>query len=420
MALSVTSAASHAAAAAAGGRASGRVSWSWQQAVAGSKHYGRCYYELSKTRLSLLVVATAAAGYAMGSGENIDWAGMGWTSLGTFLAAASANTWNQVYEASNDSLMRRTRRRPLPAGRMGVAHAVAWALATGGMGVAILASKTDPLTASLGAANIGLYALVYTPMKQIHVANTWVGAVVGAIPPLMGWSAASSGHLSPGSFLLAGALYFWQLPHFMALAWMGRRDYAAGGYRMLSLCDPSGRRTAAAALRNAAYLMPLGAAAVAVGCTSMPFLYENVILTGGYMAAAVPFLQTPSSSSARHLFRVSLLYLPALMAAMLVHRVPQTHKQQQEQNSYNYSQQDSQLHRRDYVTGLGYGDDDEDRVTACLVSTPRMKEEHVWVAEGERRRGLLPIEPRQNTLPPVAYYSAAPFPFLPVPHYTPQ
>ncbi|CAI5526503.1 unnamed protein product, partial [Closterium sp. Naga37s-1] len=210
---------------------------------------------------SLLVVATAAAGFVMGSGDNVDWAGLGWTSLGTFLAAASANTWNQVYEVANDALMKRTRGRPLPAGRMTRQHAIAWGLLTGASGLAILATQTNSMTAGLGAANILLYAGVYTPLKQLHIANTWVGAVVGAIPPLMGWAAASGG-LDWGAGVLAGALYLWQMPHFLALAWLCRKDYAAGGYRMLSLADPTGRRTAAAALRNCCYMLPLGLAAV--------------------------------------------------------------------------------------------------------------------------------------------------------------
>ncbi|CAI5522896.1 unnamed protein product [Closterium sp. Naga37s-1] len=281
------------AAGATAGRAAGVSVW---------KHYGRCYYELSKTRLrwvgacaehslsspfslcpsppvfrplhpspppvfrtlapltladscplcpvppasclslpcaprtplrashppSLLVVATAAAGFVMGSDDRVDWAGLGWTSLGTFLAAASANTWNQVYEVANDALMKRTRGRPLPAGRMTRQHAIAWGLLTGASGLAILATQTNSMTAGLGAANIALYAGVYTPLKQLHIANTWVGAVVGAIPPLMGWAAASGG-LDAGAAVLAGALYLWQMPHFLALAWLCRKDYAAGG-----------------------------------------------------------------------------------------------------------------------------------------------------------------------------------------------
>eukprot|EP00191_Tetraselmis_sp_GSL018_P003206 CAMPEP_0177604474 /NCGR_PEP_ID=MMETSP0419_2-20121207/16139_1 /TAXON_ID=582737 /ORGANISM="Tetraselmis sp., Strain GSL018" /LENGTH=354 /DNA_ID=CAMNT_0019098463 /DNA_START=467 /DNA_END=1529 /DNA_ORIENTATION=- len=246
---------------------------------------------------------------------------MAWTSLGTLGAAACANTLNQVYEAKPDSLMKRTMKRPLPSGRISRPHALAFAAAAGTAGVWVLATKANALTAGLGLCNIGLYAAVYTPLKAVSVANTWVGAVVGAVPPLMGWAAAA-GDLTPGAAALAGVLYWWQMPHFLALAWMCREDYAAGGYRMLSLLDASGRRTAACALRNCAYLMPLGILAVCLGVTTDAFAYENAIISGGMAATAAAFYQSPSTRAARVLFRASLLHLPLLMGAMILHRVP--------------------------------------------------------------------------------------------------
>lgn len=283
----------------------------------------RDYKQLSKARLSALVVSTAAAGYAAGSQESIDWAGMGWTALGTAMAASSANALNQLYEVANDARMKRTAMRPLPAGRMSRLHALAFALAAGGGGVWLLADKTNATTAALGAANILLYAGVYTPLKQLSVVNTWVGAVVGAVPPLMGWAAAA-GTLDIGSLLLASGLYFWQMPHFMALAWLCRADYAAGGYRMLSLVDPTGRRTAACALRNSAYLFPLGALATWLGVTTPYFAYESAFITAGMLLTAAKFYSSPSNANARLLFRASLLHLPLFMAAFLVHRRPNT------------------------------------------------------------------------------------------------
>ena len=150
-----------------------------------------------------------------------------WTSLGTFLCSASANTFNQVFEVRNDGCMARTMRRPLPSGRCSRRHAAAFGVAAGLAGVLLLREKTNDLTARLGACNIGLYALCYTPLKQVHWLNTWVGAVVGAVPPLMGWAAARDA-LEPQAMVLAAALYFWQMPHFMALAWMARDDYVRG------------------------------------------------------------------------------------------------------------------------------------------------------------------------------------------------
>ena len=179
----------------------------------------------------------------------------------------------------------------------------------------------NPTTAALGAANIALYAGCYTPLKQLSVDNTWVGAVVGAIPPLMGWAGAA-GELQPGAAVLAGLLYFWQLPHFMALAYLHRVDYAAGGYRMLPIVDPTGRRTAGVALRNALYMVPLGAVACALGVTTPPFAWEAAALSGGLVAAASVFWASPTQGTARKLFLLTLGHLPALQAAAVLHRVP--------------------------------------------------------------------------------------------------
>ncbi|CAN4126038.1 unnamed protein product [Withania somnifera] len=237
-----------------------------------AKHYGRCYWELSKARLSMLVVATSGTGYILGSSSAIDYMGLFCTCAGTMMVAASANSLNQVFEVKNDAKMNRTKKRPLPSGRISIPHAVTWASSAGILGTALLASKVNMLAAGLGASNLVLYAFVYTPLKQIHPINTWVGAVVGAIPPLLGWAAAS-GQVSLNGMLLPAALYFWQIPHFMALAYLCRKDYADGGFRMFSLADASGQRTASVAVRNCLYLLPLGY--LAYDCES--FFYIGIL-----------------------------------------------------------------------------------------------------------------------------------------------
>jgi UbiA prenyltransferase family len=153
--------------------------------------------------------------------------------------------------------------------------------------------QVNPLTAALGVGNIVLYAACYTPLKQMHPINTWVGAIVGAIPPLMGWTAAT-GSIDPGGMFLAGVLYFWQLPHFMSLAWMCKEDYARGGHRMISLLDTSGRRTAAVALRNSLAMVPLGLCAVHLGVAHSPFIYESVALSLVFALSASAFYTRPS------------------------------------------------------------------------------------------------------------------------------
>lgn len=153
--------------------------------------------------------------------------------------------------------------------------------------------QTNALTAGLGVANIALYASIYTPLKQLHPVNTWVGAVVGAIPPLMGWAAAS-GTLDPAAGFMAAVLYFWQLPHFMALAWLCKDDYARGGHRMISMFDRTGRRTAGVALRNAIYMVPLGLAAVSMGLFHPAFTYESVGLSMMLALSASAFYTKPA------------------------------------------------------------------------------------------------------------------------------
>lgn len=281
------------------------------------------YKQLSKLRLSGLVTATAAAGFVAASTESIDWKTFGWTSLGTMLCSSSANALNQLYEIANDARMTRTCIRPLPQKRMSRGHAAVFAMITGLSGVYILADKVNATTAWLGGGNIALYAMVYTPLKQISIINTWVGAVVGAIPPLMGWAGAI-GTLDAGAFLLSAGLYFWQMPHFMALAWLCRKDYAAGGYKMLSLVDPTGKRTAACALRNCMYLLPLGPLSTWLGITSPYFAYESAFISAGMLLTAATFYAKPSNMNARILFRASLVHLPVFMAAFLLHRIPNT------------------------------------------------------------------------------------------------
>ncbi|CAN8318444.1 unnamed protein product [Cochlearia groenlandica] len=358
-----------AAAAATTGLISSRVA-----AAAGlGHHYARCYWELSKARLSMLVVATSGTGYIMGTGSAaINFPGLCYTCAGTMMIAASANSLNQIFEISNDSKMKRTMQRPLPSGRISVPHAVAWATIAGTSGACLLASKTNMMAAGLASANLVLYAFVYTPLKQLHPINTWVGAVVGAIPPLLGWAAAS-GQISYNSMILPAALYFWQIPHFMALAYLCRNDYAAGGYKMLSLFDPSGKRIAAVALRNCFYMVPLGFIAYDWGLTSSWFCIESTLLTLAIAATSFSFYRDRNMQKARKMFHASLLFLPVFMSGLLLHRV---------------SVDDQQP----LVGGLS-------NLASGEVRTQRRK--------------------KRTSRPPVAYASAAPFPFLPAPSYYP-
>ncbi|XP_045817824.1 protoheme IX farnesyltransferase, mitochondrial-like [Trifolium pratense] len=347
------------------------------------RHYGNCYSELSKARLSLLVVATSGTGFVLGSGGAVDLSMLSYTCFGTMMVAASASTLNQVFEIKNDAIMRRTSQRPLPAGRITIPHAVAWASSVGLAGTAVLATQTNMLAAGLAASNLILYSFVYTPLKQIHPVNTWVGAVVGAIPPLLGWAAAS-GDISLNSLILPAALYFWQIPHFMALAYMCRDDYAAGGFKMYSLADPSGRKTALVAMRNSIYLIPLGFLAYDWGVTSGWFCLESTALTLAISAAAFSFYRDRTKERARRMFHASLLYLPVFMAGLLVHRRTD-------------NQQFLEVNAKGFVE------------SSSSVETPEIDDKN----GNQKIKG----RHRNRARPPVAYASVAPFPFLPAPSY---
>ncbi|XP_047967020.1 protoheme IX farnesyltransferase, mitochondrial-like [Salvia hispanica] len=346
------------------------------------RHYSRCYWELSKARLSMLVVATSGTGYILGSGSSIDYLGLCCTCAGTMMVAAAANSLNQVFEVKNDAMMKRTRLRPLPSGRITRPHAVMWASSMGLAGTALLACETNMLAAGLAASNLVLYAFVYTPLKQIHPVNTWVGAIVGAIPPLLGWAAAS-GQISLNSMVLPAALYFWQLPHFMALAYLCRKDYADGGFKMFSLADPSGYRTAWVALRNCLYLLPLGYLAYDWGIASGWFCVESTLLALAISSTAGLFLVNRTTKNARRMFHASLLYLPVFMGGLLVHRR--------------------------YDRELSLAVENSNQLAESTLSSS---------LDGELTESS---SPRKNRRPapsraPVAYASVAPFPFLPAPY----
>ncbi|XP_022722844.1 protoheme IX farnesyltransferase, mitochondrial-like isoform X1 [Durio zibethinus] len=356
-----------------------------RDAIQLARHYGRCYWELSKARLSLLVVATSGTGYVLGSGNAVDLAGLCCTCAGTMMVAASANSLNQVFEINNDAKMKRTRQRPLPSGRITVPHAVTWASSVGFSGTALLAFKANMLAAGLAASNLVLYAFVYTPLKQIHPVNTWVGAVVGAIPPLLG-SVAASGEISLNGLILPAALYFWQIPHFMALAYLCRDDYAAGGYRMFSLADPSGQRTAAVAFRNCLYLIPLGFIAYDWGVATGWFCVESTLITLAISAAALSFYRDRTTQKARRMFYASLLYLPVFMSGLLFHRLS------------------------DNQRCLA---DNPDRIVELSSTSQDLTES----GEDYQKKKVRHLTAGPQARSPVAYASIAPFPFLPVPSY---
>jgi len=275
---------------------------------------------LSKARLSLLVVSTTstgflAAGYpALASSPSA----LVVASVGTFLCSCSAGALNQIYEADRDSRMRRTRKRPMVTGALSPEIAKAFALASGAAGTASLAA-VDTTAAALGVANIILYAGLYTVSKPVTEWNTWIGAAVGAIPPVMGYCAAGGGMLDPPAIALASALYLWQFPHFMALNWMYREDYARGGYEMVATNDPTGERTAGVIVRYAAALSTIPIICWATDITGVMFVVEGFALNGYAAYVAWKFKKSRTNGNARKVFLCSLGYLPCWMMLFLLH-----------------------------------------------------------------------------------------------------
>ncbi len=281
----------------------------------------RAYPELTKIRLTALVVATTAVGFMMAGGGHHNGATLVWTVLGTALAAAGAMALNQVIEVARDARMERTKNRPLPAGVLTARHGLVFGILVAGGGIAMLAAGANILTALLGLTVVLVYTLVYTPLKPRSPLCTLAGAVCGAIPPMMGWTATGT-PLGFGAWLLAGVLFLWQIPHFLALAWLYRDDYARGGFRMLPVVDASGRATGQAAVLYSMALLPVGVLAALGGMTGWKFAAGSLALTGVLVGLALALASRKSDAVARRLFLATLIYLPLLLGLMVSDRVP--------------------------------------------------------------------------------------------------
>ncbi|KAJ3060148.1 Protoheme IX farnesyltransferase, mitochondrial [Podochytrium sp. JEL0797] len=240
------------------------------------------------------------------------------TTAGTGLCVTSANSLNQWIEAPYDAQMKRTRLRVLVTHSISGLHAFSFGIASGLAGVATLYVFVNPITAALGLANIVLYAGIYTPMKRFSIYNTWVGALVGAIPPIMGWTACT-GTLDPGALLMGAILFAWQFPHFNALSWNLRPDYSKAGYHMMSVTNPS--LNSRVALRYAISLIPLSILAPVVGISTWTFAPVSVVVNGVFAVAALRFWRESNDKTARELFFASLLHLPVLLGLLMVFKV---------------------------------------------------------------------------------------------------
>lgn len=289
--------------------------------AATAANHPRDLFALTKPRITLMVLITSAAGYFLAAGGRPAFGSMLLALLGIGLVASGTSGLNQVWERDVDAQMLRTRRRPIPTGR--VTPAAGWiftgTLAT--VGVVFLALVVNLLTAGLAALSVVTYVFMYTPLKRVSSLSTLVGAVPGALPIMGGWTAAR-GELGPGAWALFGIMFFWQLPHFLALAWLFREDYQRGGLKMLGVDDPDAHQTRVHSVLYASALLPASLFPVAIGLSGPFYLVVALALGVLYGWAALRFWVSADVRSARRLFRVSLLYLPILLLMLSVDRGP--------------------------------------------------------------------------------------------------
>lgn len=277
---------------------------------------GKYCMMLSKFRLTSLVVMTSMAGYALAPAP-FELTTFALCAVGTGLISAAANSINQYHEVPFDAQMSRTKNRVLVKGLLEPTHAIGFAALTSIAGINMLYFGVNPLTAALGAGNLILYTSVYTPMKRMSILNTWLGSVVGSIPPLMGW-AGCTGSLDAGALVLGIILYSWQFPHFNALSWNLRPDYSRAGYRMMAVTDPGLCRRVA--LRHTGIITATCLGSSYLDVTNVWFALESLPLNIYFMYLAWQFYRKSDSNSSRKLFRFSLIHLPVLMLLMLVNK----------------------------------------------------------------------------------------------------
>jgi protoheme IX farnesyltransferase len=278
------------------------------------------FLALTKPRLNLLVLVTTMAGLYLGAPDGVGlWLAVH-TIVGTALVAGGAAALNQVWERETDAHMRRTQSRPLPRGRLGVAEGTWFGMVLALAGVAQLMLGANPAAAAVAVVTLISYVLVYTPLKTRTSLATLVGAVPGALPPVIGWAAAT-GEITLPALVLFGIVFFWQMPHFLAIAWMYRDDYARAGIPLLPVVEPDGMRTGRQALLYTAALWPVSLMPALVGLAGASYSAIATSLGLVFIWLSIVFARQRSNDAARRLFFFSITYLPILLAALVADRL---------------------------------------------------------------------------------------------------
>jgi protoheme IX farnesyltransferase len=288
-------------------------------AIAGPHARALDFVALAKPRLNVLVVASTLAGYAMADGESLGLVRVCGLLLGTGLVAGGASAFNQVMERDLDALMKRTRTRPLPDQRLQPAEGLLFGGAITLAGVLMIAASANLLAAAVAVATLLSYVVVYTPLKRRSSFGTIIGAIPGALPPVIGW-AASSAAVPTAAWTLFGIMFLWQLPHFLAIAWMYREDYARAGFPMLAVLEPDGRSTGRQSVVYAAALVPVSLAPTLMGMTGAIYFAGALVLGLAFLWLTLQFARTRAVRDARRVFFGSITYLPLLWILMIANK----------------------------------------------------------------------------------------------------
>jgi protoheme IX farnesyltransferase len=291
-------------------------------AVAVSETHTRTadFVALTKPRLNLLVIATTAAGYYLGTGAQFDPITFVNLTIGTALVAGGSAAYNQILEKRVDALMERTRWRPLAAGRLGAREAFWFATTLSLAGLAWLAISTNWLATAVAFVTLATYVALYTPLKlKTHFA-TVVGAIPGALPPMIGWAAATN-TLSREAWMLFGLVFLWQMPHFLAIAWLCRDDYGRAGFPMLPVIEPDGRSTAQQVAAYASALVPVSLTPAIIGLAGPSYFVIALLLGLAFLYVSLRFAMRRTRRDARTLFLASIAYLPLVLIVLVLDRL---------------------------------------------------------------------------------------------------
>ena len=280
----------------------------------------RDYAQLLKPNLSVMVVFSSVVGYLLAPGITFSAPDVALLFIGGMLVTGAANTINQILERESDKLMKRTATRPLPEARMSVTEAWIIVLLAGSIGVGLLAYNFNLLSGALSLLSLLLYGFAYTPMKKIHPVATFIGAIPGALPPLIGWAAAT-GSVSAGGWMLFLIQFIWQFPHFWAIAWVGYDDYLKAGIRMLPSKEGKTRFTGLQCMLYSFVLIPLAAVPKIMGMTGYWGMGIAMICGAVYFAASVDFFKKNTYATAKRVMFASFIYLPVVLLALLFNKM---------------------------------------------------------------------------------------------------